>query len=198
MVAKGERWPPVYDAEDLVNEIRQLTEGENLEREFFEWRLDRSTTSPTDICQGDIVVLKSDVPVILEDGQPATLEHPESTWMVIGNSCDFDRSIDEARWTQLVPIAEVGTLAEVTQAQLSAARRYTQSRKFYVPPWSAHAEQHLHIADLLLPVAVDKRAFQYRHVTLQARVSRAAWILLNACLVRFLARDDGRYDLGGV
>jgi hypothetical protein len=195
MAAKGERWPPVYDADDLANEIRRLTEGERLEREFFEWRLDRSSSSPSDICQGDVVHLRSDVPVILPDGQPGTLDHPEAVWMVIGNSCDFDRTIDEARWTQLVPIADAGTLAEITKAQLNAARRYTQTRKFYVPPWSAQAEQHLHLADLLLPVAIDKRAFQGSDVNLQARMSRAAWILLNACLVRFLARDDGRYDI---
>jgi hypothetical protein len=191
---KGERWPPVYDADDLANQIRLLTEGERLEREFFEWRLDRSTTIPSDICQGDVVTLKSDVPVILEDGQPGTLEHPESVWMVIGNSCDFDRTIDDARWTQLVPIGNAGPLGEVS-AQLGAARRYTQARKFYVPPWSAEAERHLHIADLLLPVAVDKRAFHGPEIALQARMSRSAWILLNACLVRFLARDDGRYDI---
>src|SRR5450432_2767444 len=151
MGMKGERWPPVYDADDLANQIRQLTEGERLEREFFEWRLDRSITIPGDICQGDVVVLKSGVPVILEDGQPGTLEHPESAWLVIGNSCDFNRRIDDARWTQLVPIGNVGPLGEVSSSQVSAARRYTQARRFYVPPWSAQAEQHLHIADLLLP-----------------------------------------------
>jgi hypothetical protein len=37
-----------------------------------------------------------------------------------------------------------------------------------------------------------KRAFP-SVARVQARLSRAAWILLNACLVRFLARDDGRY-----
>jgi hypothetical protein len=93
-----------------------------------------------------------------------------------------------------VPIGNAGPLAEVTP-QLSAARRYTQARKFYVPPWSAAAERHLHIADLLLPVAIDKRVFQGRDATLQARMGRGAWVLLNACLVRFLARDDGRYDI---
>jgi hypothetical protein len=60
----------------------------------------------------------------------------------------------------------------------------------------ARGERWLHVADLLMPVAIDKRAFAEpeRPATVQARLSRAAWILLNACLVRFLARDDGRYD----
>jgi hypothetical protein len=68
VLSKVVRRPPVYDADDLANQIRHLTDGERLEREFFEWRRDRSTTVPSDICQGDVVELKSDVPVILEDG----------------------------------------------------------------------------------------------------------------------------------
>lgn len=196
MVTAGERWPPVYDLDDLVAEIKRLTDDENLERNFFEWRLDRSTLRHDDICQGDVLHLSSEVPVILQDGQPATVAHPEGFWLVIGNTCDFDRTIDEARWTQLVPIASLGSVAGLTSTQVSAARRYTQARRFYIPPWSHAAESDLHVADLLMPVAIDKRALNgaERAATLQARLSRPAWILLNACLVRFLARDDGRYD----
>jgi hypothetical protein len=196
MAEAGERWPPVYDLEDLVGEIRRMTEAERLERDFYEWRLDRSTLNPADICQGDVVELDSEVPVILDGGQPGVVEHPERHWLVIGNTCDFDRSIEDAPWTQLVPIVSVGSLTELTDTQLTAARRYTQSRRFYVPPWSRESELRLNVADLLMPVAVDKRVLHgaTKAATLHARMSRGAWILLNACLVRFLARDDGRYD----
>jgi hypothetical protein len=177
--------------------IRRLTGDERLEREFYEWRRDRSVVALDDICQGDVVLLESEVPVILDDGKPSIIDHPERHWLVIGNTCDFERSLDDVRWTQMVPIANLGWLAELGQGQLAAARRYTQARRFYVPPWSAESESRLNVADLLLPVSVDKRALQAAAgVTgvLRARMSRAAWILLNACLVRFLARDDGRYD----
>lgn len=199
MVGSGERWPPIYDADDLVRDIKRLTgdeRGERLEREFFEWRLDRSPNRPDDICQGDVVSLDSDVPIIAEDGFPATAAHPEGAWLVIGNTCDFARALADAKWTQLVPIVSAGSIAEVTTAQVNAARRYTQARRFYVPPWSAETEHHLHLAELLQPVTVDKRVLQgpARKAELKARMSRGAWILLNACLVRFLARDDGRYD----
>ena len=196
MAEKGERWPPVYDADDLIREIKRLTSDERLERGFFEWRRDRSLVGLDDVCQGDVVVLDSDVPVILQDGAPGTVDHPERVWMVIGNTCDFDRTVADARWTQLVPIVNAGNLGEVTPTEVNAARRYTQARRFYVPPWSSETEAQLHLADLLLPVAVDKRALHgpERTATLHARMSRGAWVLLNACLVRFLARDDGRYD----
>ncbi len=196
MAGEGERWPPVYDLDGLVDEIKELTGDERLEREFFGWRLDRSVVCHNDICQGDVLLLDSEVPVILDDGQPGTVDHPERAWMVIGNTCDFDRSIEHARWTQLVPIVSAGNLGEVTPTELNAARRYTQARRFYVPPWSLETEAQLHMADFLLPVAVDKRVLQgdRRKATLQARMGRGAWVLLNACLVRLLARDDGRYD----
>lgn len=195
MAATGERWPPVYDAEDLVREIKRLTQRSDLATAFYEWRRDRSTTMPGDVCQGDVIALSSEVPVIDENGQPATVEHPDGCWLVVGNTCDFDRNLSEVRWTQLVPIISVGALSELSDTQLDAARKYTQARTFYVPAWNGQDESDLHVADLLRPVAVDKRVFRAPAGAgvVQARLSRAAWILLNACLVRFLARDDGRY-----
>jgi len=55
MVAVGDRWPPVYDAEDLIREIKLLTGRADLAQVFFEWRRDRSTQEVADVCQGDIV-----------------------------------------------------------------------------------------------------------------------------------------------
>lgn len=196
MAATGERWPPVYDAEDLVREIKRLTERADLATVFYEWRRDRSVTAPEDVCQGDIISLSSDVPVILDDGQPGVVDHPDGMWLVLGNTCDFDRGLADVRWTQLVPIISLGGKSELSATQLDAVRKYTQARTFHVPPWCTEKEGDVYVADLLRPVGVDKRIFRGQPPTgvVQARVSRAAWILLNACLVRFLARDDGRYD----
>jgi len=199
MAGQGERWPPVYDLDDLVAEIKRLTIHPDIATAFYEWRRDRSTTELSDVCQGDVIELASEVPVILEDGQPGTVDHPDAHWLVIGNTCDFDRNLDVARWTQLVPIISLGVTTELSATELASTRKYTQSRSFFIPAWSVDAERHLHVADLLRPVGVDKRVLQGAGQTgqkgvIRARVSRAAWILLNACLVRFLARDDGRYD----
>ena len=69
---------------------------------------------------------------------------------------------------------------------------------FYVPAWSGAVADQFYAADFLRPVPVDKEAFAQesggQRAVVVARLSRVAWILLNACLVRFLARDDGRYD----
>jgi hypothetical protein len=190
-----DRWPPVYDLDDLVAEIKRLTEHRDIATAFYEWRRDRSIEQPSDVCQGDLISLASDVPVIHRDGQPATVDHPDHHWLVVGNTCDFDRKVEDVPWTQLVPVISLGAATDLTATQIAAARKYTQSRSFFVPPWNADVEQDVYVADLLRPVGVDKRALQGAEATgvVHARISRAAWILLNACLVRFLARDDGRY-----
>lgn len=192
MNPKGERWPPVYDLEDLLSEIKRLSDHPDVASAFYAWRKDRSPIAVDDVCQGDIVHLPSEVPVISDDGQPAVLAHPEAFWLVIGNTCDFDRSVEDARWTQLVPIVSL----EVPREQQAILRRYTQARRFYVPAWTATPDAVSYVADFLRPVAVDKRAMRGESsmATVHARMSLAAWVLLNACLVRFLARDDGRFD----
>ena len=188
----SERWPPVYDANDLIQEIKRLTERENLEGLFYDWRRDRSVKLPEDVCQGDVVQLACDVPVVNGAGEAEATEHPTAAWLVIGNTCDFARTTQDAQWTQLVPI--IGLTGPVTASESSALRRYSQSRRFYLPSWTSHAGTRDHVADFLRPVAVDKRVFEEGVAKVDARMSRPAWVLLNACLVRFLARDDGRFD----
>lgn len=191
---QGERWPPVYDLEDLVRDIKTLVDHPHIQNDFYLWRRERSTEVHSDICQGDIVTFGSEVPVIGPDGDPLLVDHPERLWMVVGNTCDFARDVDSVQWTQMVPIAALGPLADLSASERASATRYTYTRRFYLPPWSQAVEDQLHVAELLQPVAVDKRAV-LQHATLDARMSHTAWMLLNACLVRFLARDDGRYHV---
>lgn len=195
MPGSGERWPPVYDADDLQAQIKQLSRRPDLGDAFYEWRRDRSQQVIADVCQGDVIELMSEVPLLVADGQPSTMEHPDVAWLVIGNTCDIERVITDVRWTQIVPIYALGRRDEISANSMAAIQRYTQSRTFHVPEWSAVRRSQVYTADLLRPVTVDKRALHGpgAPAIVQARLSRAAWILLNACLVRFLARDDGRY-----
>jgi hypothetical protein len=189
----GERWPPVYDFEGLKREIEQLQKQLAVGDEFYEWRRDRSTRVFSDACQGDIVSLADGVPVRDRDGLSGH-ENPSGHWMVIGNTCDFART--EVAWTQLVPITDLGPTTELRQDEYAAAMSYQKSREFFLPSWSAAVESNLHVADFVRPVTADKALFagDTPEARVEARLGRAAWHLLNACLVRFLARDDGRYD----
>ena len=176
-----ERWPPIYDAEDLKRVIDQIARGQLQE---LYGPVDRGGLC----CQGDVLSFKAGVPVFEANGEAQQIEDFEY-WLVIGNTCDFERSGVE--WTQVVPITEL--LAAPTQQEQQDLASYRLSRRFFLPPWTEGKSSHGFVADFLRPVALHKGAVG-NVAKVVSRMSRVGWILLHSCLVRFLARDDGRFD----
>lgn len=178
------RWPPVYDAEGLARQIRELIESHDVESRFFA----RGPVG-TDVFQGDVVRLPTQMPLLDETGAP-TAGGDFEFWLVLGNTCDFDRA--DVDWSQLVPIDRV-PISLVPSPVANALARFELYRRFLVPPWPGDADgvSVLRIAELIHPVTVHKRALR-EHGRVVARMSHLGWMLLHACLVRFLARDDGR------
>lgn len=178
------RWPPIYDADGLAVVIRELARSEEFDARFWDLRPIES------VCQGDVVRLTAPVPYLDEAGEAHATDEDYEHWLVIGNTCDFERDVGDFKWTQLVPLIDLGT--GLSAGDVAHLRSYQAARKFYVPPWSSVAPRH-HVADLTRPVTIHKEAFQ-SHAAVVARVQFAAWVLLHSCLVRFLCRDDGRFD----
>lgn len=181
-MAAPDRWPPVYDTETLAEQIEQLAGSPAIAKGFYD---DHPRDVP--LCQGDVLRLASDIPVLDEAGDPAKVTG-DGLWLTIGNTCDIARTVKDAAWTQLVPVEDLGVAIE--DARLAGLCRYSQTRRFYLPPWDANGPHVL--ADLTRPIALHKSALT--RVTRLARLSYRSWVLLHSCLVRFLARDDGRYD----
>lgn len=181
-----ERWPPIYDARDLASQIHELVISGRLEKEFYDLQ-----GEPV-LCQGDIFRLVAPLPVIDELGEATALDDVEY-WMAIGNTCDFSRSIEDVCWTQLIPIFDLTELSAVSAQDLHKLRTYQPFRKFYVPPWRSDLLGRLLVVDFTRPIAVHKKAI-FDVATLERRLSHYAWILFHSCLIRFLARDDGRLD----
>jgi len=102
-----ERWPPVYDAEDLASTISRLGKVTG------DMGLYGPTTTGPEFCQGDIVSLQSGLPVLDADGEPVVLDPDFEHWLVIGNTCDFSRESADVPWTQLVPIHATLALDDV-------------------------------------------------------------------------------------
>lgn len=182
------RWPPVYDADDLIRYIRELASRHDVSGIFFE---NRTLAEP---CQGDVISLESGIPLLNRDGKPQVDPRSEGKWLLVGNSCDFARDVTESPWTQVVPIANLLEQGKPRPRNESAIRAYETSRAFFVPPWKQEEQDALYVADLTRPVQIHKAAFSSGKARVLATMTRAAWVLLNACLVRFLARDDGRFD----
>ena len=61
----SERWPPIYDADDLARTIQQMGERGDLEARFFE----PVSAASGDYCQGDVFSFTSPLPLGDEDGQ---------------------------------------------------------------------------------------------------------------------------------
>lgn len=177
----AERWPPTYDFEQLAKQIERLVRDQTLYKRFY-----ANTTDAGPICQGDIVALQADMPILDEHGE-AVADTRFDRWLVIGDTCDFERV--EVEWSQIVPVVTIPPAA--VTPDLAKVRSYVTYRRFYLPPWPASNGDH-GIAELITPVTVDKRCL--RAATVEARLDWPGWILLHSCLVRFLARGDGRFD----
>jgi hypothetical protein len=179
------RWPSIADRDDLKQVISKILDaGPDFESHFFQ---------PGDLkggfaCQGDIVRLKSAAPCIDESGSAIVTDVSFDYWMIIGNTCDMNR--DEEPRSLIAPLVKLPTT--VSSERLVVLRRYEYSRQFYVPPWGM--EECHHLADFMQLVTIEKEAFRNDCAKVVARLQFPAWALLHTCLVRYLARADGRFD----
>lgn len=183
MATVAERWSTAYDAEDLKRMIVEIAGRSDLTSGFYHLLSEGGR-----LCQGDVLRLRSPVPAVDETGEPVGLGEVDY-WLVIGNTCDFDR--EEVAWAQVAPI---GVISEgLNPEYLRDFRSFRLNRVFYIPNWEGPEGDRAYYADFLRPVAMHKQAVLEK-AEVVARMSRAGWALLHCCLIRFMARDDGRFD----
>lgn len=183
-----ERWPTVYDAAELVAQIKALSEKGALFDSFY-------SAEPANVqwCQGDVVSdLPLEIPVLNATGVAVIENLHLSGWLLLSNTCDLDRPLTLVEWAQAVPIFDLGGDDDISISELEALRRYQLARRFYVPDWDDASPRSHYMADLTMPATISREAL--RGARRLARLSTTGWILLHSCLVRFLARDDGRMD----
>lgn len=182
------RWPPAYDANDLEKSIKELISPRNFPNNFYQIP---SRSDFNDLCQGDIVNFNSSVPLIWEDGEVVEYQDFEH-WLVVGNTCDISRSVDSVPFTNIIPIIQEDLNAE-NSALATESQTYKASRRFYLPSWDAESAKQFNLADFTLLTTIHKEAIRSQALVV-ARLTYTGWLLLHSCLVRYLARDDGRYD----
>jgi len=102
-----------YDAESLRTQIAALAKHLETGAPFYENVVDPSP------CQGDIIELEAARLFIDGNGEVARPE--ESLWLMLGNSCDFERSNEP--FTQLVPVLDVDLASDSAALKLTAASR---------------------------------------------------------------------------
>ena len=182
------RWPAIHDSKSLRAGIDEILNSADFDARFYDLQ---SHADPA-VCQGDVVELVAPAPLLDEDGQPIATDVVFAHWLVIGNTCDFDRGAEAVPTTQIVPLVKIAP--ELSPAEVKELRQYKYSRRFYVPAWPGCPDRGHRLADFVHPVAIDRRAFREDCARVVARMQFPAWALFHACIVRFLARDDGRLD----
>ena len=180
------RWPAIYSLKDLQKAIREiLASGAEFESKFYV----KGRTDDPLVCQGDVVELRSPLPLLDENGEPAVHDGADfEHWLVVSNTCDHERATS----VQLSPL--IVLQAEVGANDISTLKRYEYAKRFYVPPWpGGHDERH-RVADFTQSTVLLKTALTNGSAKIVGRLDFPGWALLHTCLVMYLARDDGRFD----
>jgi hypothetical protein len=177
------RWPPVYDFRDLGEQIQKLVSTQEIFSVFF----DRYDHGPH-FAQGDLLAFPGDFPFIDQAGNIQIFDNFDY-WLVVGNTCDIDRTLPSPHFTHITPLVPLG---DDDSQVVSDLKRYQIYKKFYVPPWEGQEKLGFY-ADFTYMCSVDKECLR-DHAALKARLTWKSWLLLHSCIVRYLARDDGRHD----
>jgi hypothetical protein len=183
-----EKWPPVYDFETLANQIKELVSNYRIFDVFFQ--NDIIVNAP--LCQGDIVRFKSPFPIIDADGDISTSDDEYSDWVIIGNTCDLARDIQDVEYSHLSPLFELGP--DEPEPILAGLKAYSSYKKFYIPSWKDNEHPGYYLDYSYMCSAHKSCLFNPDLVNFSARMGRYSWLLFHSCIVRYLARDDGRHE----
>ncbi len=179
------RWPPVYDFDELGKEINSLVSSCGIFDEFF---LEENLN--LNLCQGDIVKFPGQFPFIDESGSIAIIDGNYDYWLILGNTCDLHRNLPSPHLSHISPLIPLDS--DAPENVVRGLRSYNSYKKFFIPRWDDSVNKCFTI-DFTLMASVDKNCLL--NVTeLTARLTFKSWLLLHSCLVRYLARDDGRHD----
>lgn len=147
------RWGAVYDAAQLAAEIEQLAlaflDGTH---RFYDLRW-AAGSAP---CQGDVVELACDLPLIGKDGSPVT-EEGDGLWIMLGNSCDLTRTADDVTEVPIIPIERI----EPNDTEVRNYRQYNAARRFYIPRWPGLTDPSGHyVADFMRITPLHREALR--------------------------------------
>lgn len=179
------RWPPIYDFEGLGAEINRLVSSCGIFDVFFHKRdLDSS------LCQGDILKFPGQFPFIDEYGNVTIIDEEYEYWMILGNTCDLNRELSSNHFSHITPLIPLSI--DTPDSVVRGLRSYDSYKKFYIPHWEQSNHKGFFI-DFSFMCSVEKKCL-LSLTELVTRLTMKSWLLLHSCLVRYLARDDGRHD----
>jgi hypothetical protein len=184
------RWPPVYDFEELGQQINRLIDDGSIFHQFFNFKI-----SGSNFFQGDIISLKIPYVYIDSDGDIAIIDQEFDYWLILGNTCDLARDTKHRQGPILPHLTHISPLIPIPQNIptdiLNNLKKYKLFKKIFIPRWGNEVNDFY--IDLTLINSAEKKCL-IDNSTIKARLNFKTWLLLHSCLVRYLARDDGRND----
>jgi hypothetical protein len=181
------RWPPIYDFESLAAQIKDLVGNHSIFDVFYQGQ----TLYEPQVCQGDIFQFISPFPYVDSEGDISTTVEGFSNWIIIGNTCDLLNE-NSMEYTHIAPLFELQENESVKI--LNGLKSYKSYKKFYIPPWvdKQHPGYYL---DFTHMCSAQRGCLENDALVVRsARMGRLSWLLFHSCMVRYLARDDGRHD----
>lgn len=184
------RWPPIYDFEELGQQINKLIKDESIFSQFYELQI-----SNTELCQGDIIGFNGNPIYIDKDGDVSIIDEDYNFWIILGNTCDLSRTIAQSSNTAFPHLTHISPLIPIPTNTppdiVGNFKKYKFYKRIFVPSWVT--SQHDYYIDLTMINSIEKQCLVDKS-KVAARLKYETWILLHSCLVRYLARDDGRND----
>lgn len=184
------RWPPIYDFEELGQQINKLIKDESIFNQFYELQI-----SNTELFQGDIIGFNGNPIYIDKDGDVSIIDEDYDFWIILGNTCDLSRTISPSNNTVFPHLTHISPLIPIPSDTppdiVGNFKKYKFYKRIFVPNWVT--AQYDYYVDLTMINSIEKQCLIDRSKVV-ARLRYETWILLHSCLVRYLARDDGRND----
>lgn len=186
------RWPPIYDFEELGSQIKALIDDGSIFYQFFTLHINKNEKA---FFQGDIISLKNNPVYIDSDGDISIIEGEYSYWVVLGNTCDLSRSLPINEDSPIPQLTHISPLIPVPQETpesiLDNLKKYKLFKRVFIPRWND--EKNDFYIDLTIMNSIERQCLM-NHSEVLARLNFKTWLLLHSCLVRYIARDDGRHD----
>jgi hypothetical protein len=184
------RWPPVYDFNELGQQIKELIDDGSIFHHFF-----IHGVIGEEFFQGDIITLKSDPVYIDSDGDVAIIDEEFQYWVILGNTCDLARDLSKDTSLIIPQLTHISPLIPIPQDIpddiLGNFKKYKLYKRVFIPRWGSIGNDFY--IDLTIINSIEKQCL-IDHSNIAARLNFKTWLLLHSCLVRYLARDDGRHD----
>jgi hypothetical protein len=179
-----ERWPTAYDFNDLQSQIKDIVKSDYLDN-FYTKNMDKNS-----LFQGDIIQLDKKFVYLNKDGKFEAGSFSDY-YMILGNSCDFDRSLSEIPFTNITPLHMIETTTP--KDILSGLKNFQNYKRMYIPTFSGDNEYYIDFTKIM---TVSKEFLKNQDISKikKAELTFASWVLLHSCIIRYFARDDGRND----